>query len=527
MAVQRVLILVLAFLGVSGRLPAAEGQGTLARIRHTGVLRWGADPSGGAPFCFTNPNKPAETVGFEVELIERLARRMNLRPELEIGDWNSLVPSLEAGRIDVVLNGLEVNEERERQVAFTVPYFRFVQQATIRASDANKYPDVNALKGKKIAVLNGSASIDALKSRGWSEKLLVEFDDSLKPYEALKAGRVEGVVCESIIASYYAGDDADLLNLPDVFSPGLYAAAVRRPDTDLLAEINRQLDEMKKNGELGELYQRWGVWNDRLEQIGIVKGQPQELDVLARPVHHLAGRALVDLSLALFKGAGVTLLLTTISMPLALILGLVLAVMVRSGRWLLAWPAQVYIQLIRGTPLLVQVFVIFFTLPLLGKLLDEHVLHLGKNLLTWPAFAVGVLCLVANYAAYEAEIHRAGLDAVPKGQREAALALGMSEGQAFWHVILPQSLRIILPPVFNDLISMLKDSCIVSVVGVAELLFVAQAAGKATFLYGQMLLAAAALYLVMSLAADYLGKTIEARMKSKGVAQVQGHALRH
>lgn len=490
-------------------------------------MRWGADPSGGAPFCFADPTNPARYVGFEVELVERLARRMQVRPELVIGDWTSLVPTLQAGRIDLVLNGMEVNEERAKQVSFTTPYFQFIQQATIRAEDTQKYPTVNSLKGEKIGVLNGSASISALKDRGWTDDLLIEFDDSLKPYEALKAGRVEAVVCESIIANYYAGHDVEMLILPDLFSPGLYAAAVRPADKDLLAEIDRHLDKMKKSGELGELYQRWGVWNDRLEAIGIVKGQPQEMISLARPGSPLTTRTLAALGVALLRGAGVTLLLTALSMPMALILGLILAVMVRTRRWWLCWPAQVYIQVIRGTPLLVQVFVIFFTLPLLGQALDEHFLHQGINLLTWPAFAVGVLCLTANYAAYEAEIHRAGLEAVPRGQREAALALGMSESQAFFHVILPQSLRIILPPVFNDLISMLKDSCIVSVVGVAELLFVAQSAGKATFLYGQMLLAAAVLYLAMSLAADFLGKRLESRLKSKGLQTVEGHAPRH
>jgi polar amino acid transport system substrate-binding protein len=505
---------------------AARANG-LERIQAEGVLRWGADPSGGAPFCFNDPYDPGQTVGFEVELVERLARRMKVRSELVVMDWNTLIPSLHSKRIDLVLNGMEVTDARKDQVAFTTPYFQYVQQATVRAEDQEKYPDLDALKGHKIAVLNASASIDALQRRGWRANLLVQFDDSLKPYEALKAERVDGVVCESIITNYYAGKDKALYNLPDHFSPGVYAAAVRPDDRELLHEINRHLEEMKQSGELGELYQRWGIWSERQEKIGIVKGQPQEENELAQPGYRLTGRALARLGLVLLKGAGYTLLLTALSMPMALMLGLLLAVMVRSGRWWLTWPAGLYIQVIRGTPLLVQVYVIFFTLPLLGQFLDENVLHLGVNLLTWPAFAVGVLCLTANYAAYEAEIHRAGLDAVPKGQREAALALGMSERQAFFHVILPQSLRIILPPVFNDLISMLKDSCIVSVVGVAELLFVAQSAGKATFLYGQMLLAAAVLYLVMSLAADLLGKRIEARLRGKGVRHVEGNAPRH
>jgi polar amino acid transport system substrate-binding protein len=448
---------------------------------------------------------------------------MGVQAKLVAGDWNSLIDMMKSERIDLVLNGLEVTPERADKVAFSTPYFRYLQQATVRAEDAaSKYTTLDQLKGKRIAVLNASASIDALKARGWTDDLLVDLDDSLKPFQALEVRRVEAVVCESIIAAYYTANSKELVNLPELFSPGVYAAAVRPADTDLLEEINRHLEEMKLSGELGELYQRWGVWSDQLTKLGIVKGEPQKEIALARPGMSLpSSRSVVQVGLALLRGAGVTLLLTAISMPLALLFGLVLALMVRSGRRVLSMPAQIYIQVIRGTPLLVQVYVIFFTLPLLDKALDLH------GWLTWPAFAVGILCLTANYAAYEAEIHRAGLDAVPRGQREAALALGMSEGQAFYYVILPQSLRIILPPVFNDLISMLKDSCLVSVMGVAELMFEASSVGKATFLYGQMLLAAAVLYLVMSMAADWLGKHLEARLKARGMPHVEKQAPHH
>ncbi len=502
----------------------ARGQGqptTLERIKQTGVLRWGADPSGGAPFCFNNPRDPHQVVGFEIELMALLARRMGVRPELVRGDWNSLIPSMEAGRIDVVLNGLEINEKRKDAVLFSTPYFRFAQQLSIRARDRDRYRNLDDLKGKKIAVLKGSAAEDLLLSQGWTKDEIIGFDDSLKPYDVLKHRRVEGVLCESIIANYYAGTDSRILILPATFDPGEYALALRKTDPDLLVEINRHLEDLKKSGELGELYQRWDLWNDQQEELGIVKGRPQPVDPLAHRVSGLNGETLLQIGKELLEGAGYTLLLTAVSMPLALLFGLGLALLTRARRWWWRLPAQIYIQIIRGTPLLVQVFVIYFSLPYLDEVLD-----LG-GWLVWPELAVGILCLSANYAAYEAEIHRAGLEAVPRGQREAALALGMTERQAFLYVIFPQSFRIILPPVINDLVSMLKDSCIVSVIGVGELLYVAQSIGKSTFMHAQMLLAAAFLYLVMSMAADFLGKRLEARLKQSGTTPVAGHAPRH
>lgn len=527
------IFLVIPIVGCSGT-SQPEISNTLERIKASGVLRWGADSSGGAPFCFNNPYNANEIVGFEVELIGLIARRMGVRPKLVSTDWNTLPSTLDSKRIDLILNGLEVTEFRRQKVAFTQPYFRFIQQVAVRSEDTETYPKLASLKGQLIGVLNGTASIEALAKLGWMATQLIQFDDSLKPFEALKSRRVQAVVCESIIAAYYADADPDFTLLPDVFSPGNYAAAVRLnpEDQSLLQEIEGHLQELKTNGQLGELYQRWGIWEDRLQEIGVVKGSAQNQIELARPGFRLTWYAIYQLLRLLLQGAGVTFLLTVFSMPLALSFGLFLALLARSDRCLLSIPANLYVQVIRGTPLLVQIWVIFFSLPLLGKLLDDtigvalfstHVAqsHLFARLLTWPAFAVGVLCLAANYAAYEAEVHRAGLDAIPRGQHEAAMALGMTEIRAFFHVILPQSFRIILPPVFNDLNSMLKDTCLVSVIGVAELLFVANSAGKATFLYAQTLLIAAAMYLIMSLLGDWIGNLVEKRIRLQGHQQTE------
>ncbi len=216
---------------------------------------------------------------------------------------------------------------------------------------------------------------------------------------------------------------------------------------------------------------------------------------------------------ALIRASGVTLLLTAIAMPVATIGGLALAGMRLSRRGWLKWPAAIYIEMMRGTPLVVQIFVVYFSLPRLGE-------WLNTDLLTWDNFTVGVFCLAANYAAYEAEVLRAGLQAVDKGQREAALALGMSESQSQFVVVLPQAFRIVVPPLINDLIAMLKDSCLVYVIGVKELLTVAESIGRAKFIAPQMLVAAAAIYLVLSLACYALGRHLEQRLKVRGAPEL-------
>ncbi|HEY3319504.1 MAG TPA: amino acid ABC transporter permease [Planctomycetota bacterium] len=223
----------------------------------------------------------------------------------------------------------------------------------------------------------------------------------------------------------------------------------------------------------------------------------------------------------LLKAAQYTLLLTAISMPLSILLGLVLALMRRARLRILSWPAAFYIEVIRGTPLLVQMFLVYFTLPQLGQ-------WLNTDMLTLNSFVVGILCLAGNYAAYEAEILRAGLEAIDAGQREAALSIGMSEWQAFRTVVLPQAFRIVVPPIINDLIAMLKDSSLVSVLGVQELLNKALTIGRSNFTVPKMLVVAAAIYLVMSLVCYMLGKYAERKLHVQGAPelhldQVHGH----
>jgi polar amino acid transport system substrate-binding protein len=499
---------------VEAIVPLAPEGTSLRRIQDSGVLRWGIDPAGGAPFSMPDPRDPRKLVGFEIELVGRLCEYLGVRSDPVTGDWLALIDNMKAGRTDLALNGIEVSEDRAAVIDFTVPYYRYGQQLTIRTVDKQKYRSLEDLTGKRVSVLNGSASVDVLKEAGFADEAIAQYDDSLAPYAELSHGRVDASMAESIIAGYYAASMPDLYSIPETFSPGEYAGAVRKGEPELLSAINDAIDQMKRNGELGRIYQRWGVWSDQLHEIGIARGADvAKIDLASAEATSSMNWGLILRELA--AATGITVLLTAISMPLAVVGGLFLALMDRSARKWLQWPARIYTQVVRGTPLLVQVFLVYYSLPVLGKAIG-----LG-DALVWPAFAVGILCLAGNYAAYESEIHRAGLDAVPKGQREAALSLGMTAWQSLRLVELPQSFRIILPPIINDLVAMIKDTSLVYVIGVRELTAVSLGLGKARLIVPQMLVLAAAFYLVVSLVADRLGKRIEAQLRQRAVPRAQ------
>jgi His/Glu/Gln/Arg/opine family amino acid ABC transporter permease subunit len=222
----------------------------------------------------------------------------------------------------------------------------------------------------------------------------------------------------------------------------------------------------------------------------------------------------------LLKATWTTVELTLLCMPIAAAGGLALALGRRSRQWLIAWPSMAYIEFVRGTPLLVQLTFVYYSLPMIGIQLDEWFpVHSNPDyfnqLLSWNAFWVGVACLSGNYAAYEAEIHRAALQAVEPGQREAALSLGFSEARTFFTVVLPQALRIATPPMMNDLTAMLKDCSLLSTISVLELMTFLTGKGKQGPMM-KMMFIGAVIYLALSLCCSALGRWIERKLMPPG-----------
>lgn len=211
---------------------------------------------------------------------------------------------------------------------------------------------------------------------------------------------------------------------------------------------------------------------------------------------------------AFLRGALNTLIYCGISFPLAVLLGIVLAAMSTSPFLFLRWPALGFIELMRNTPMITQLLLLYYGV---GAVLAQ------MNLATWlNAWTAGVTALALNYGAYEAEVFRAGLQAVDVGQREAALSLGMSQQQGFVRIILPQAIQIVIPPLVNDFIYMLKDSAIVSVIAGVDLtsvmrVWVIRNSSNPFPLYALALI----LYLLMSLPIAWWGRRLEQRLKAK------------
>ena len=200
----------------------------------------------------------------------------------------------------------------------------------------------------------------------------------------------------------------------------------------------------------------------------------------------------------LLRGTEITVFLTLVSMVVALVFGLFLALARLSPRRILFVPASVFVEIIRGSPLLLQLFYIFYVFPFFGIRFDR--------------IEAGIAGLAINYGAYLSEVFRAGIQAVEKGQWEAASALGMHRRMTLRLVILPQAIRIVIPPVGNYFISLFKDTALVSTISISELIFTGQLIAADTFKYLQVYTFIFFIYLAISYPASMCVRWLERRL---------------
>ena len=204
---------------------------------------------------------------------------------------------------------------------------------------------------------------------------------------------------------------------------------------------------------------------------------------------------------ALLQGVLITIALAFLAEVVGVALGLLLSLLKISRSKILSWPAQLYIDVFRGTPLLIQIIIIFFTTASVGVRMNS-------------LFFAGLVALALNSAAYVAEIFRAGIQSIDKGQMEAGRASGLTYGQTMRHIIVPQAFRRTIPPLTNEFVTLVKDTSLVSVIGLAELLRAARVVQSQTF-NGSPLIAAAIIYLAICLPLIYLANALERRLNRK------------
>lgn len=509
-----------AFLGAT-LLPVTARADVLADVRARGELAWCADQEGGGPYVFPRDDDPNQVTGFEVDLAGKVAAYLGVKARFVQGQWDKLPDMVRTGKCDVVLNGYEYVPERLDVLEATLPYYVYGLQMLTRKGDPvfqtwDDLGEVHEGVRPRIGVLTGSAAETTMREFCGADDArcqVISYDGNTDSMREVETGKLDGTLQDTPIASFYGPNFPGLTFTGEPVGHGWYVMYAAHGETGLRDAVNEAIILSIRNGDVEAIDKAYGIWNDAQRELatladaGRFYGFHRAVDVAVVPHETPAenvvrtdtrkhGWAIVTAyGPVLLRSAGLTVVLAAISFPLAMAIGLLVAVGRLYGPSWLRWPLAAYVEFLRGTPLMLQLYFLFFMLPEVG--------------ISIPAFWTGILGLAVNYSAYESEIYRAGLQAIPTGQLEAALSLGMSRALAVRRILVPQAVRLVIPPVVNDFIALFKDTSVVSVVTLVELTKRFSVLSMSTQATVELMAMTALLYLLMSYPMAVLSRRVE------------------
>ncbi|MDR7359719.1 polar amino acid transport system substrate-binding protein [Paeniglutamicibacter sulfureus] len=419
-----------------------------------------------APFEF---RADGELTGIDMDLIRAIAEKEGFEVEIRSLGFNAALQALSSDQVDGVIAGMSITDERKNIYDFSEPYFESGIQMAIAKNDESikGYED---LEGKTVVAKTGSEGETYAKSiadqYGFTVKSL---DQSATMYESVKSGSAVAVFDDYPVLAYGVAQNNGLTTVTDKVPGGSYGFAVDKgKNAALLAAFNDGLAELQASGEYDQILDKY----------------------LADPtaaVPTTFWELLTESFPALMQGLGNTILVTAISFAVAMVLGLVAGFMKISHNIVLRGIATTFVNVFRGTPLLLWAFMFYFGVPQLT----------GQPMSIWVA---GVLTLSLNSGAYVAEIVRGGIQSVDPGQLEASRSLGLGYGKSMQKVVVPQAFKMMTPSLINQLIIMLKDSSLLLAIGFTELLYQGQQIYASNFRVTETLLIVGVIYFVAIMA---------------------------
>lgn len=456
----------------------AEQDQAWEKIKERGELRVGLSADY-APMEFEHTvNGKTEYAGVDIDLAKKIAKDNNLKLKIVNMSFDSLLGALKTGKIDIIISGMTSTPERKKQVDFSDSYMMTKNIMLVKKDKVNEYKDIKDFNNKKVGAQKGTEQekIAQTEIENASITSLSRLPDVIL---ALKSGKVEGAVVEKPVAEAYLKQNPKLgiSNVKFNEEEKDTVIAVPKDSPKLLSQVNKTIKEVKDKGLIDKYMTN--AANAMNDDSGFISKYGSFF----------------------LKGIKITILISLIGVALGSILGAFVALMKLRKIKIISWIASIYIEILRGTPMLVQVFIVFFGITA----------ALGLDI---SALVCGTIALVINSSAYIAEIIRAGINAVDKGQMEAARSLGLNYRQTMKSVIMPQAIKNILPALGNEFVTLIKESSIVSTIGVGEIMFNAQVVQGISFDPFTPLLVAAALYFVLTFVLTRIMNMIEGRLNA-------------
>ncbi len=432
-----------------------------------------------APFTFFDDN--GEPAGLEIEIFELIAEEQGIDYEFQNFSFSAALQALETEQIDGLLAGVAVTPEREEVFNFSENILEVGNTFAVRSD--SPYETINDLQGETISVKTGSTGLEIVQEMQDEYDFdILTFDQSVNMHQAVMNGDAAASVESSAVQAFaISTGQVDFRQIGDVINPVNQALATHHPeDSELLTKFNRGLQQIKDDGRYDDIIDKYFGDAADSESTGI-------------------GTTTGAIASNLARGLWTTIWVSFVSIIIATILGLIFGLMRISGNGLLKGIADIYIYAMRGVPMLVFSFFVFFGVSDM----------LGTN---FEPVVAGIAALSINTGAYIAEIIRGGIQGVPRGQTEAARSLGMTSGLTMRKIILPQAIRNATPALVNQFISTLKNTSILSVIGVVELTMSGQIIISRTYQSGAIWMIVGLVYIILITILTLISERIEKNM---------------
>lgn len=422
-----------------------------------------------------------EIIGFNVDIAKHITKQLGY--DLEVIDTEAIIAALQSRRADFSVAGMVPTAERKKYVDFSDIYFEAKNTIVSRKGSNLKNP--SDLVGKKVGVPLGT--LQEKQARRFPGIILELRNRTVEIIEEIKSNYIDAGIVEEPVAKGYIANNLNLEYhvIPNIEKLG-YAVAFPK-GSNLVGRFNQVLKQMKDNGEIERLSKKW-FNNQRNKTNSYTSTAGLAFPRIWSSIPYI------------LRGVLVTLNFTIISALFGFIWGTVLCLFKISSIKPLNWFGKAYTSVFRGTPLLLQIALIYYATPQLT----------GYNI---SALLAGVITFTLNSGAYISETIRAGIMAVDKGQKEAALSLGVPYRSMMWDIILPQALKNNLPALVNESIGLLKASALVSTIGVQDLLRRSQIVGSQKFIFFEPLIFAGVIYYLMIMILTWSGYALERRLQ--------------
>lgn len=426
------------------------------------------------PYGYRGEN--GEYCGFDLDLAREVSRRRGWKLILKPIDWAAKDSELNSGMIDCIWNGFTING-RENLYTWSDPYV--VNEQVVMVKENSKVTELGDLRGKKVAVQTDTPVLKALSNGGERFDLGQTFDELIVTGDynnavmMLESGGVDAVAMDIGVARDKMKNGGFRI-LNEIVMSENYGIGFRKNDTQLRDMVQETLLQMAEDGTAGDISAKYFDGDRGKMALGKIKNH-READDFSSVVSNSKSSLLIMLK-DLSKGLLVSVLIFFLTLIFAVPLGFLITFGRMSGNIIIRNIFKVYISVMRGTPLMLQLLVWFFGPYYLFGIQLSRLSFLGIDY----RFIAVIIGFSFNYAAYFAEIYRAGIESIARGQYEAAEVLGFSRIQTFFRIILPQVVKRIIPPMTNEVITLVKDTSLAFSLSVLEMFTIAKQMSSAS-----------------------------------------------